>query len=132
MESKSKSKRVNLTSARYKDNGVLFVVISTVIIALGQIAFKLGTLTLDLSLKGTILNFWLIIGLVLYAIATVLLLVGLKLGELSTLYPIIGLAYIWVCILSFFIFRETITLLNGFGILLIVLGVGLLGGVKHG
>jgi uncharacterized membrane protein len=116
----------------FKNSGIIFVAASTIIIALGQIMLKAGTYALNFSLRGIFLNFWLISGIILYLAATILLLIGLKRGELSTLYPLLGLGYIWVCILSFFIFKETITLLNGFGILFIILGVGLLGVRQNG
>jgi drug/metabolite transporter (DMT)-like permease len=113
--------------------GILLVTSSTVIIAFAQVFLKLGSASVDFTFRGTFLNFWLIAGLLLYLVATLLLVLGLRHGALSTLYPLLGLSYIWVCVLSFFIFHETITQTNAFGVLLIIMGVGLMGtaGNRH-
>ena len=53
--------------------------------------------------------------------------VALKHGELSLLYPIISLSYVWVAILSVLIFHETMNALKIAGICVIMIGVAVLG-----
>ena len=56
-----------------------------------------------------------------------LLILALRNGQLSVLYPIIALTYVWVTILSPLFFDD---LINGFkvaGVALIVLGVSFIG-----
>jgi undecaprenyl phosphate-alpha-L-ara4N flippase subunit ArnE len=111
--------------------GILFVSLLTVLLSFAQVMLKKGALNLELSLRGIILNPWLIAGVILYGLSVVLLVATLRLGNLSTLYPVLGLGYIWVALLSFFLFREIILPVDIIGIALIVMGVGLLGGTKN-
>lgn len=66
-------------------------------------------------------------GYILYGLSTVLLVLSLRKAELSLMYPIIALTYVWVMGLSAFIFGES---LNGFkiaGVMIIMAGVAVLG-----
>jgi multidrug transporter EmrE-like cation transporter len=66
-------------------------------------------------------------GYALYGLSTVLLVFALRKGQLSILYPIIALTYVWVILLSVIFFQEQITPLKVAGVLSIVAGVGVLG-----
>jgi uncharacterized membrane protein len=72
-------------------------------------------------------NLPLLAGYALYAASTVLLVMALREGELSLLYPIIALTYVWVTLLSLLIFKETINAPKALGVALIVVGVAILG-----
>jgi multidrug transporter EmrE-like cation transporter len=79
------------------------------------------------GLLGMIANLPLMGGYCLYGISTVLLVIALKDGELSLLYPVIALTYVWVTVLSFLIFHDQINRWKLLGIALIVSGVVVLG-----
>ena len=79
------------------------------------------------GLLGMIANLPLMAGYSLYGISTLLLVIALKDGELSLLYPVIALTYVWVTVLSFLIFRDHINPFKLTGIVLIVTGVAVLG-----
>jgi multidrug transporter EmrE-like cation transporter len=66
-------------------------------------------------------------GYSLYGASTVLLVLALRRGELSLLYPVIALTYVWVAILSSVVFHETFNALKLAGIAIIVGGVAVLG-----
>jgi multidrug transporter EmrE-like cation transporter len=66
-------------------------------------------------------------GYSLYAFSMVLLIVALRHGELSAVYPVIALTFVWVTILSALIFAEKLTVMKVGGIALIVAGVATLG-----
>ena len=66
-------------------------------------------------------------GLALYGVSTVLLVLALRDGELSMLYPVIALTYVWVTALSLVIFHDRVSPAKLAGIAIIVLGVGVLG-----
>lgn len=72
-------------------------------------------------------NLPLVGGLGLYGLSTALLVLALRYGELSVLYPIIALTYVWVSILSVFILGETMNPYKMIGLAVIVLGVTVLG-----
>jgi multidrug transporter EmrE-like cation transporter len=66
-------------------------------------------------------------GYALYGISTMLLVMALRKAQLSILYPIISLTYVWVAILSVVIFHES---MNGFklaGLITVIAGVAVLG-----
>jgi len=66
-------------------------------------------------------------GYALYAVSTALLILALRHGQLSLLYPVIALTYVWVTILSLLLFREAINPFKMIGITVIVAGVAILG-----
>ncbi len=74
-----------------------------------------------------ITNVPLFAGYALYGISTMLLVLALRKAQLSILYPIISLTYVWVAILSVVIFHES---MNGFkliGLITVISGVAVLG-----
>ncbi len=95
-------------------------------ITLGQVAHD-PRLFVSFSL-GIITNLKLFMGYALYGVNTFLMALALKGRELSRLYPIIALTYVWVTFLSLFVLPGEH--LNGFraaGIVAIVVGVSILG-----
>lgn len=93
-----------------------------------QVLIKTGANALPHpSVWQMITNPWLLSGYSLYGISTVLLVLALKNGQLSLLYPVISLTYVWVTILSVVVFREALNPYKLAGIVLIVVGVGVLG-----
>ncbi len=103
---------------------IILVAISTLLLSFGQFLFKKGLNTFP----EVLINFTLLAGFVLYGLALIILLYSLKNGELSVLYPIFALSYVWVLILSGFLLNEVITGLKIVGVSLIFLGVSLIGG----
>jgi multidrug transporter EmrE-like cation transporter len=72
-------------------------------------------------------NLPLMAGYSLYGLSTVLLVLALRDGELSILYPIIALTYVWVTFLSYTIFHDAVNPWRLLGVTLIVTGVAILG-----
>jgi multidrug transporter EmrE-like cation transporter len=69
-------------------------------------------------------------GYSLYGISTVLMIIALKYSELSILYPVIAMTYVWVTGLSVLFFKETLDAWKLSGLAAIVLGVAILGRSK--
>jgi uncharacterized membrane protein len=76
---------------------------------------------------GIITNVWLFGGYVLYGVMTFLMALALKGRELSRLFPIIALTYVWVTILSVLLLGEHMNFFRSIGIAFIVCGVSILG-----
>lgn len=118
-----------------KQNGVSLVFICTLLGAAAQILMKMGGNHLaghsvgDIFSHPTLVlkNLPLFAGYSLYGVSTVLLVLALRKGELSVLYPIISLTYVWVLLLSAFVFHEQLDFWKISGVMLIVTGVGVLG-----
>jgi multidrug transporter EmrE-like cation transporter len=95
-------------------------------VTLGQVAHD-PTLFVKFAL-GIVTNLKLFIGYALYGVQTFLMAVALKGRELSRLYPIIALTYVWVTILSLFVLPgEHLNWFRAVGIATIVAGVSILG-----
>ncbi len=116
---------------------VLIVACCTLLIAVAQLLIKTGANRLShAGLLGTLIGIFtvppLFAGYCLYGVFTVLFVYALRHGEVSILYPIIALGYVWVAILSAFVFHETMNGLKMAAIATIVAGVSVLGfGAKH-
>ncbi|HVP77930.1 MAG TPA: multidrug resistance protein [Thermodesulfobacteriota bacterium] len=107
------------------------LLISVCSATLGQICFKKGVfLTGEISLNGSVvgqflklaLNPFVLSGLGLYVISTILWLIALSKTSLSFVYPFTALIFILVMLSARVIFLEPIPTLRYFGIGLICLG----------
>lgn len=105
---------------------ILLVAFCALLGATGQVFFKLGSKTVGFDIVSWITNWKVILGLVLYAIATIIFIVALKQGNLSILYPIIATSYIWVAIFSAVFLREAFPVYKWLAIILILGGVVLI------
>ena len=80
-----------------------------------------------LSVTALLTNYPLWAGLACYGVSTILLILALRDGELSLLYPVISLTYVWVVALSVVAFHEALNVWKVVGVGLICTGVALLG-----
>jgi drug/metabolite transporter (DMT)-like permease len=55
------------------------------------------------------------------------MILALRHGELSVLYPIISLSYVWVAIAAVLVFHESMNAIKVVGIATIIFGVAILG-----
>lgn len=115
--------------SRTEPLSIFFVLCCTFLGATAQILFKMGSNYLQQSgIIGILSNYWLIGGYACYAVSTLLLIIALKKGELSVLYPIIATTYVWVTFLSpMFFHTDSINILKLGGVFCIVAGVTTLG-----
>ena len=114
-----------------RQRSLILVSLCTVLGAAAQILMKKGA---DPNIHGMLptvirifTNINMFIGYSLYGISAILLVLALRKGQLSLLYPVIALTFVWVAILSMLIFHETLSPMRIAGIATIVFGVGLLG-----
>jgi len=105
---------------------IIFVLLCTIFTSIGQVLWKIGSSKTD-SIINILNNFPLIMGVISYAIGAILLIIALKYGDLSLIYPFVALSFIWVALLSIVIFHERISLINWLGIFIIIIGVSLIG-----
>ncbi len=105
---------------------IILVLITAFLAAVGQLLFKLGAVLVSSDIWSWILNWRLIIGLVLYGMGFILVVVALKRGNLSIVYPLLATSYIWVAILSIRFLGESFAVTQWIGIALIIGGIGLI------
>lgn len=107
---------------------LLLVLISAAIGAVGQVAFKYGTMQMVQNPGSTLLEKikWPIVaGLFLYGISTVIWIMALKKLELSYAYPLLSVSYIFILIASYFFFHEPVSWLRIAGVVCIMAGISL-------
>ncbi len=120
-----------------RHRSLMLVMMCTVFGAAAQMFIKAGANTLPHvtgivpTLLAMAMNVQLVAGYSLYGLSTVLLVLALKDGELSLLYPVIALTYVWVAILSILVFHENMNPLRATGVVVIVIGVAVLGKEKR-
>ena len=124
---KRSSARKKAHVMRTKPIAIFLILFCTLLTSSGQLLLKIGTNSLQLSLQALLSNWPLILGLVLYGIGAIVMIIALKYGELSILYPFIALSFVWVMILSIFFLQETVSLWNWAGVAAILVGVSLIG-----
>lgn len=122
-----------------RTNPVYLVLGCTVFAAAAQVLMKFGAMhpmpgidpgdpaSIVRFLKSLLENWQLLLGYSLHACNAFCLILALRDGELSMLYPIIALTYVWVNLLSMYFFHEHLNLWKSVGILLVIGGVGMLG-----
>ncbi len=106
---------------------IILVVICTLFAAAGQMLYKLGSYFLAWDFIKIITNYYIISGIIVYVTGFILLIIALKYGELSVLYPIIGLSYVWVAIISVYVLGELMNVWKIVGIGFILAGVTFMG-----
>jgi uncharacterized membrane protein len=116
---------VSKPSGSYRS--VLLVFACTVLGAAAQILMKIGMTHFKPDPIALATNLPLVAGYVLYGLNTLMLVMALKEGELSMLYPIIALTYVWVTLLSYVLLHELPNVYKNIGIATIVIGVAVLG-----
>jgi len=100
---------------------------ASVIGSFGSVYLKKGSNKLEFSLGKLARNFELFWGLALFVLSSVFFIIGLKGGELSVLYPMVSVGYIWITLLSMKMLGEGMNKYKAAGIFFIVIGVGLIG-----
>jgi multidrug transporter EmrE-like cation transporter len=114
---------------------IVLVLISVLLGVLGQLSLKqgmknIGNFEVKDFLSARIFELigekFVVIGIVFYAIATLLWLVVLSKAELSFTYPMLAIGYILIAIFGKIFFGENVTFVRFLGILLISIGVFLL------
>ena len=119
-----------------RTRSLLLVGMCTILGAAAQVLMKTGTKGLPPAsgfaetIVGIFTNPYLFAGYALLGISSILLILALRHGELSILYPVIALTYVWVAILSVVLFHEQMPMLRVLGIATVVTGVGILGRSK--
>jgi multidrug transporter EmrE-like cation transporter len=103
------------------------IAICSVLSGVAQVFFKLGSETLSFDIISLLSNYNLIIGILLYNVSFIFLMISFKYGELSVLYPIFGLSYVWVAVFSHYFIHEIISTQKIIGIIVILAGITFIG-----
>ena len=106
---------------------VVLVIIGTFIGMFAPVLLKKASSNFNRNLFAQLKNFNLILGLTLYVLSAVVFIFALRGGDLSLLYPLVSISYVWVSLLSVKFLGEKMNKYKWLGIGFIILGVSLIG-----
>lgn len=107
-------------------HSMLLVFAASVVGSFGAVFLKLGAARLNGNLLSFV-NSRLLLGVALFLGSSVFYVLGIRGGELSVLYPMVSLGYIWTLVWSRLFFHETFTPQKFLGLGLVLLGVVFVG-----
>jgi drug/metabolite transporter (DMT)-like permease len=117
------------STPQQRRRSILLVILFTALSAPAQYLIKIGAnrigphpALMDLLTSSTLLG-----GLAMYGVGAMLMVLALKHGELSVLYPMISLSYVWVAIIAALALHEEMNAAKMAGIIVIMMGVTVLG-----
>ena len=105
---------------------MLLVFLASVVGSFGAVFLKFGAMRLTKSLMSFV-NSRLVLGVALYLGSSVIYALGLRGGQLSVLYPMVSLGYIWTLLWAKLFFNEPLNRYKVAGLGLILAGVALVG-----
>jgi len=105
---------------------MLLVMVAAFVGSFGAVFLKLGSAHLRDGFSQ-ILNIKLAAGVGLYLMSSVFFIAAIRNGELTVLYPLISLGYVWTMLWSRLFFKEPFTRAKFLGLILILVGVSFIG-----
>jgi multidrug transporter EmrE-like cation transporter len=92
----------------------------------GAVFLKAGASRLEMNVRSIATNWRLAAGIGAYLLSSVFFVLGMRRGELSVLYPLVALGYLWTVVWSRIFFGEPLTKTKFMALGLIILGMAML------
>ncbi|MBI2654884.1 EamA family transporter [Candidatus Woesearchaeota archaeon] len=110
---------------------IMLVAFSSVLASVSPILLKKASQRKFSDINSIITNYPLFGAIILYVIGISIFVFALRGGDVSVLYPVSSLGYIWACLGSVRFLGERMNKTKWIGIMLIVIGVTLVGISSH-
>lgn len=107
-------------------SSMLLVLLASFIGSFGAVFLKSGSAKMRRGLRHMI-NHKVALGVAMYLLSTVFFIMAIKNGELTVLYPLVSLGYVWTLLWSRLFFGEPLTRPKFYGLGLILAGVVFIG-----
>ena len=104
-------------------SSILLVFTAAFVGSFGAVFLKSGAGRLHRELRTLLLNWRLAAGIILFLLSSVFFIAGIRKGELTVLYPMVSLSYIFTLFWSRMFFGEPLTRNKFAGLGLILLGI---------
>ncbi len=108
----------------------VLIFINVILLVSGQTLWKIGIEPIHLSgiksILYAMLSPWIVAGIGLYVIATVISIYLLKQLPLSVVYPMQSMAYVVAVIVAILVFHEHVSIIRWTGVIVILAGVALI------
>lgn len=108
-------------------SSMLLVLTASFVGSFGAVFLKSGANRLRVNLRDLLRNYRLALGVGLFLLSSYFFVLGVRRGELSVLYPMVSLGYVWTMLWSRIFFGEPVTRHKCAGLLLILLGIAFIG-----
>jgi len=114
-------------------SSIILVLFSSFIGSFGAVYLKLGAEYMKPGVTGILTNYRLGFGIALYLFSSIFFVMGVAQGELTILYPMVSLGYLWAVVWAWIFFKEPFGKSKILGLVLIIVGVACinLGNVPH-
>lgn len=110
-------------------SSILLVFVASLIGSVGAVFLKLGAEKLRYGFRH-IVSRQAAFGVALFLLSSVFFGWGIKHGQLSVLYPMVSLGYVWALIWSRLFFRESLTKQKFVALGMILFGIVLIAGAR--
>ena len=107
-------------------SSMVMVVIASFIGSFGAVFLKAGSKKLRKGLRHVV-NPRVALGVAMYLFSTIFFIAAIKNGELTVLYPLVSLSYVWTMLWSRIFFGEPFTRFKVLGLAMILAGVCCIG-----
>lgn len=104
-------------------SSILLVFLASFIGSFGAVFLKAGAGRLHRDIRTLLLNWRLAAGVATYLLSFVFYYLGIRKGELSVLFPMVSLGYLWTLVWSRLFFGEPLTRIKLAGLALIIAGI---------
>lgn len=108
-------------------SSMLLVLTASFIGSFGAVFLKAGSGKLQFGLRYLFLNYRLAAGVALFVGSSYFFVLGVRHGELSVLYPLVSLGYVWTMLWARLFFGEPFTRSKMAGLFLILIGIACIG-----
>lgn len=106
---------------------MLLVLLASFIGSFGAVFLKSGAKRLHRQWQTLLFNWRLAAGVVCFVLSSIFFVMGVRTGELTVLYPMVSLGYIWTLLWSRIFFGEPFTRNKFLGVGMILAGIVCLG-----
>ena len=104
------------------------MLLCTILASAAHIFLKFGANRINSEAIVSYVNLYLILGLVMFGLGAILMMTAFRMGELSTLFPILATGYVWVSLLSpIFFTSDSMNVWKWTGVIIILISVSMLG-----
>jgi drug/metabolite transporter (DMT)-like permease len=108
-------------------SSMVWVVSGSFVGSFGAVLLKAGAVRLERSIASILSNWRLAAGIAVYVMSALMFMRGISNGELSLLYPLVALGYVFTMFWSRLFFGEPLTKMKFLAMFVILAGVAMLG-----
>ncbi len=104
-------------------SSMVYVLVASFIGSFGAVFLKYGSMNLHGGWKKFATNLWVWAGIAAYMLSSVFFVLGVRRGQLTILYPLVSLGYVWTLFWAKMFFNEPLTRAKFAGLALIFAGI---------